>query len=272
MFCQKCGSQNEEGVNFCANCGTSLAAAAVPPQPATQQPIAPPSPAPVTPPQQYASPQPTYTQPQYSQPQYVPAQTAPQYAPPPVYAPPAVPKKKKTGLIAIAGVLLLAVVAVVLVFVFTGGNAEDAAKGYLEAVFDFDYAKAEKYSFIDIEKYFEIEEGLDAGNLKQEFKDAKEDAYLELENEFGDNAKITVSVTDSEVLEGTEKDDAISTYEADEDYFKGKIKSVTRVTVLLEVKGDDDEDSETMDIIAVKSGSKWYVLNGLDFISDFLIY
>lgn len=272
MFCQKCGTQNDEGVNFCANCGASTAA--VPPQPVTQQPIAPPPPPPVTPPQ-YAPPpvaQPQYTQPQYNQPQYAPAQPASQYAQPPVYAPPAGPKKKKTGLIAVIGILLTAVVAVALVLIFTGGNAEDAAKGYLEAVFDFDYAKAEKYSFIDIEKYFEIEEGLDAGNLKQEFKDAKEDAYVELEDEFGDNAKISVSVTDSEELEGTDKDEAISTYEADEDYFKGKIKSVTRVTVLLEVKGDDDEDSETMDIIAVKSGSKWYVLNGLDFISDFLTY
>lgn len=46
MFCSKCGVQNEEGLNFCANCGAPLnaapaapAAPVAPQQPVYQQPV-----------------------------------------------------------------------------------------------------------------------------------------------------------------------------------------------------------------------------------------
>lgn len=43
MFCSKCGVQNDDGLNFCANCGAPLnaapAAPAAPQQPVYQQPV-----------------------------------------------------------------------------------------------------------------------------------------------------------------------------------------------------------------------------------------
>lgn len=265
MFCQKCGSQNKENVNFCENCGASLAAPAaaqpVAQQPVAQQPVAPPPPA--VPPQQYAPPQ--YVQPQYTQPQYV--------------APAPVKKKKKTGLIIVLVVLLVLVLGGVAVFAVymlgsddDGSDAEYAAKWYTEAVFDFDYDEAERYSFIKIEEYFEFEEGMYLDELKDTFKNAKEAAYLELEGEFGDNAKVTVSVTGSEVLMGDDIETAINSVDLDEYFFKGDIENITQVTLLLELKGDDDEVSNILDLYVVESGSGWYVLDGLSIILEFLDY
>jgi len=268
MFCQKCGTQNDEGVNFCANCGASTAA--VPPQPVTQQPIAPPPPPPVTPPQ-YAPPpvaQPQYTQPQYNQPQYAPAQPASQYAQPPVYAPPAVPKKKKTGLIAALGILFVLIIAAVLVILFAGGNAEKTTKDFLMAAYNFDYSVIEKNSFIDIEKYYEIEEDINAGELKDRVKETKDEAINDIEKEYGKNIKFDVKVTDSKELSKSDADDVIADYKEYEDYFKGDIKSVVEVTVDVTFKGDTSEDTNTLEIYAVKSGMKWYILSE---ISDMLL-
>lgn len=226
------------------------------------------------PPQQAAPVQPVQPQ-QYAQPQYAPPQyVQPQFSQP-VYAPPEpVKKKKKTGLVVILAVLVVLVLAVVAIFVFGGssGNAEDTAKAYTQAIFDFDYDEAEKYSFIKISDYFEFEEGMDISELKDIFKSVKEESYLDLEDQFGDNAKITVSVSGSEVLEGDDKAMAISSFDIDEYYYKGEIEAVTLVNLLLEVKGDIGEDSDTLDLYVVESDSEWYVLNGLDFITDFLDY
>ncbi len=102
MFCTKCGQQINENASFCVNCGNKVEQT----QPSAPQ---------YTPPTQYAQP-----------PQYAPPQ---QYAPQPQYA----PKKSKTGLIVglCAGAVVIAAVLVVLfVFVFPGGDAELVGKWY----------------------------------------------------------------------------------------------------------------------------------------------
>lgn len=166
---------------------------------------------------------PRYAQPQYTQPQYV--------------APAPEKKKKKTALIIILAISAVLGIVIVAVLVFGGGDdgcdAEYVAKWYTQAIFDFDYDEAKMYSFIKIAEYFEFEEGVDPDELKETFKNAKENAYLELE---------------------------------------GDIEAVTKVTLLLEVKGDDGEDSNTLDLYVVESNSQWYAFNGLDFILDFLFY
>ena len=83
MFCNKCGSQVPDGMNFCNNCGNPMANAA---SQAPQQPM--------------------YQQPPMQQPMYQPP-VAPMQQPEP-------PEKKKTGLIIgiVAGVLAVIVAAV----------------------------------------------------------------------------------------------------------------------------------------------------------------
>lgn len=95
VFCPNCGSQNEAGVKFCWNCGTSLAglpasdpqptdAAATPTPPTTPEPVAPPPAAmePVTPAPPAAA-EPVVPPP--------PPPAAPVVPPPPPVAPPATP-------------------------------------------------------------------------------------------------------------------------------------------------------------------------------------
>ena len=79
-FCPKCGAQNEDGMKFCTNCGTRLAAPQPQPHPqpqtVVQQPVQPAQP--VQQPVYYAQPQPQpQPQPVYYAPQPQPAPVAP---------------------------------------------------------------------------------------------------------------------------------------------------------------------------------------------------
>ncbi len=95
MTCPNCGFENESGSRFCKQCGTPQIAAA-------QEPYAPPQPA-YNPP-----PQPAYNPPSYTQPDAPVQQTK---------------KKSKAGLIIgiCAGVLVIAAVAVALIFLLPSG-------------------------------------------------------------------------------------------------------------------------------------------------------
>ena len=100
MICSKCGTQNPDGVNFCAACGAPLADA-----PSPEQPAAPGAPVYNQPPQPpvYNQPPVNPQQPPFAAPVYGQAQPAPK-------------KKKKTALIVggvIAGVVVLAIVLLV---------------------------------------------------------------------------------------------------------------------------------------------------------------
>ena len=87
--CIKCGTQVQDGVQFCPNCGQSMAANQAPPpqqyQPPQQQYQAPPQPQYTPPPQQYQQP------PQYAPPQQQYQQPQQGYPPGQGYYPPVTP-------------------------------------------------------------------------------------------------------------------------------------------------------------------------------------
>lgn len=142
MICSKCGTQNPDGVNFCAACGAPLANA-----PSPEQPAAPGAPV------YNQAPQP----PVYNQPPVNPQQ--PPFAAP-VYgqAQPA-PKKKKTALIVggvIAGVVVLAIVLLV-VAVYVSTADERALVGEWKATVDMtDYLQEELSSIPEFGTYIEV--------------------------------------------------------------------------------------------------------------------
>lgn len=137
MICSKCGTQNPDGVNFCAACGAPLANAPSPEQPAT--PGAPvynqPNQPPVNPQQ------PPFAAPVYGQPQ------------------PAPKKKKKTALIVggvIAGVVVLAIVLLV-VAVYVSTADERALVGEWKATVDMtDYLQEEMSQLPEFGSYMEV--------------------------------------------------------------------------------------------------------------------
>lgn len=137
MICSKCGTQNPDGVNFCAACGAPLANALSP-----EQPAAPGAPVYNQPNQPPVNPQqPPFAAPVYGQPQ------------------PAPKKKKKTALIVggvIAGVVVLAIVLLV-VAVYVSTADERALVGEWKATVDMtDYLQEEMSQLPEFGSYMEV--------------------------------------------------------------------------------------------------------------------
>lgn len=143
MICSKCGTQNPDGVNFCAACGAPLANA-----PSPEQPAAPGAPVYNQPPQP-----PVYNQPPVNPQQ--PPFAAPVYGQPQ----PAPKKKKKTALIVggvIAGVVVLAIVLLV-VAVYISTADERALVGEWKATVDMtDYLQEKLNSIPEFGTYIEV--------------------------------------------------------------------------------------------------------------------
>ena len=143
MICSKCGTQNPDGVNFCAACGAPLANAPSPEQPA----------APGAPVYNQAPQPPVYNQPPVNPQQ--PPFAAPVYGQPQ----PAPKKKKKTALIVggvIAGVVVLAIVLLV-VAVYISTADERALVGEWKATVDMtDYLQEKLNSIPEFGTYIEV--------------------------------------------------------------------------------------------------------------------
>lgn len=219
MICSKCGTQNPDGVNFCAACGAPLANAPSPEQPA----------APGAPVYNQAPQPPVYNQPPVNPQQ--PPFAAPVYGQPQ----PAPKKKKKTALIVggvIAGVVVLAIVLLV-VAVYVSTADERALVGEWKATVDMtDYLQEKLNSIPEFGTYIEVtdfsfdvtykfnddftysrtvdEDSVDQAieNLKGDMKNA---IYAYAEEVIRQNG-LNISPETMFALSGTSVDEIIETY------------------------------------------------------------
>ena len=219
MICSKCGTQNPDGVNFCAACGAPLANA-----PSPEQPAAPGAPVYNQPPQPpvYNQPPVNPQQPPFAAPVYGQAQPAPK-------------KKKKTALIVggvIAGVVVLAIVLLV-VAVYISTADERALVGEWKATVDMtDYLQEKLNSIPEFGTYIEVtdfsfdvtykfnddftysrtvdEDSVDRAieNLKGDMKNA---IYAYAEEVIRQNG-LNISPETMFALSGTSVDEIIETY------------------------------------------------------------
>lgn len=221
MFCGNCGTSNQDGAAFCANCGAPLVSNA----------------------------QPVNAQPEYAQPAFAPEYAQPGYAP--EYAPeytPAAPKKNLKPII--IGVAVAAVAIILLIVLLGGGNgygsAEDAALAAVEgaATLDIDKATSAMHpDMYDDDDVKELEESLEdaeemydsMGISVDDFevskvKDIDEDEYDDYEDEIKDEFDIDVEITD--------------------------MKKVT-VSYLIEYNGGEQKNSQTVTVMEIDGD--WYV-------------
>lgn len=155
--------------------------------------------------------------------------------------------RKKIG--KIAGIAVAAVlVLIILSKLFTPGY-EKAVKKFFNALVDQNIDK-----MMDRMPDF-MTEDMDDDEIKE--------AQKLLKNELS-GVKISFKIKDSEKLD---KDEIESLEKSIEFLYDEEvnIKKAYHVSVELTMKIDGDKESETLSVISIKIGSKWYVYTSLDF-------
>lgn len=258
MNCPNCGTSNANGTNFCISCGTALPKEAV-------QPVAP-APVPV------AEPTPVYP-------------TAPVYAAPaaPVapVAPAAPANEPKSGSIltqlkdtvasvfkplfanknlvtAIIGIVALVLVAAIVCGIFVP-TEKTPVKDLINITLKGDFDKLEKMLPKDYLEWVEDELDSDIDDLiKAEEESA--DHYMEaLENEYGDNIRISIKITDKKELSKKKLND-IKDNLKEIGINKKDVKKAVKLSVDYTIKGSDDKDEDDFKVVVVKIGGKWYAI------------
>ncbi|MCD8094753.1 MAG: zinc ribbon domain-containing protein [Ruminococcus sp.] len=239
-FCTSCGAQIDDNTAFCPNCGAAQQADAVNPNTAYQAYSA-----------ANNNAQPTFDEVSYN------------YAGD-IGAVQEIGKAKNNntiiGLCAVLLVVIIAAAVLLAIFVFgkkdyeepieklclaieeaDGGAFADAYADYLVDYMDYNF---EEYYDCDTEEWFEeyiLEDGLD---------------YLE--DEYGDDIKVSYKVTDKEKLDDDDLEDLEDEIKDEYDE-KVDVTEGYKLEVEITVKGEDDKETFDGDIFVYNIDDKWCI-------------
>lgn len=158
----------------------------------------------------------------------------------------------KTKMILIAGVAVVALLVICLLFNGLSGSPKKVVKKQLVAMFEADVKAYTKTIHPEILEYYEDEYDRDYEDYLEYFVDAAED-------EYGSDVKIKkFKVTSTKKLSKNKCED----YEEilDDSYdIDAKIKGVYKVKGTFTIKGDDDDEDMKFTAIVLKTKGKYYV-------------
>lgn len=167
-------------------------------------------------------------------------------------------KKLRLGII--IGVALILVVGIVgQVLELTGYKS--ALNNYVD-VMNGDAKKIEKMMPAEYWEYSDDELKKDLDDYIDDFEDMYDDLLDELEDEYGKNVKITYTIEEAKKMD---KDDVEDLAEALADQYSfiddDDVKEAYEVEAEITIKGNEDDDSNDMEVLSVKIGSGWYLIS-----------
>lgn len=171
--------------------------------------------------------------------------------------------KKKGGkkFLAIGGVAVVAVTAVVLLTSTLGGGYKKPVNDLVDSLNKGDSAKMFS-AVIPDSKIKEMKKELkdskfDWDDLMDEIDDGLENVMEDLEDEYGKNVKFSVKFLDKKKVKGDELEEIEELYD---ETFDAEISKVYKVKTEITIKGKKDKDSEKSWLYVAKvKGDDWKV-------------
>lgn len=173
---------------------------------------------------------------------------------------------KYAGIGAVALVVLILII--ILCSVFSGGYAKPVEKMYKAVQNKDGDLMMECYSEYEID-YMADRYDMSKKDIQKYYKESAKTLYDFIKEEYGRDFKIKVSVEDKEKID---KDDLKDIEEILQIKFDKKKLEVTKGYVLdcdFEIKGDDDEDTESEEVLVLKIDGEWCITSLLDADDDF---
>lgn len=223
-FCNNCGSQLEDQSTFCPNCGTACAAA-----------------------------------PEKAAPMGDVVNKVTDFGKGYVEK-----AKSNKMLIIIPIVAILAVIGIIIALC-----AIPTVKTPIDNMFKITYGKATKSTVKsmypkEVWEYVKDNEEKDANDYWDEYKDNKDDLVDAVEDEYGKNFKVSFKVKDKDAVKGDKLTAIKDLLNAMYGIKKSRVKGAWKVDIEGEIKGrEDDDEIERDDIIVVKIGGNFYLLDSV---------
>lgn len=168
-------------------------------------------------------------------------------------------KKLSTKNIAIIAAAAVVVIIVLIVALTAGGGYKGAINNYIDVMIKGKVDKIEKLAPKEYWEYYEDEYDMDIDDVEKEAEDMVDLIKDMLEDEYGDNVKVSYKITKEDKL--TEKEIS-EIKEGVNDKYGIARKNVTEgyeVDLDMTVKGDDDEMTNETTVYVVKISGGWYI-------------
>lgn len=113
----------------------------------------------------------------------------------------------------------------------------------------------------DVWEYFEDEEDLDPDDAVDYFEEAAEDSADYLEEEYGDNWRVSYKIKDKDQIKDSKLKKIARTLHDKYDIKKSSVKKGFDLELEVKIKGSEDEDEDDLEFAVLKIGGKWYAIN-----------
>ena len=169
---------------------------------------------------------------------------------------------KDKKLLIVPAAAIVGVIAVILVISLLFSNPyKKAIKGYIAV--EFGKATEKQYEASRPKEYWDLVEDdmdMDVDEMYENYEEDNEELVEYLEEEYGDDYKVTFKIKEADKLSKKKLKDAKDYAEAFWDVNKKDVKVGYKVKVEITIKGDEDKDSDTVKAVVVKIDGKWYVV------------
>lgn len=173
---------------------------------------------------------------------------------------------KYVGIGAVAVVALILII--ILCSVFSGGYVKPVEKMYKSIANKDGELLMECYSEYEID-YMADRYDMSKKDIQKYYKESAKTLYEFLKEEYGRDFKIKVSVEDKEKIEKSDLKDIEEILQIKFDKKKLEVSKGYILDCDFEIKGDDDEGTESDEILVLKIDGEWCITSVLEPDDDF---
>lgn len=179
--------------------------------------------------------------------------------------------------------LLALLLAIVMIMSFAACNSEkdndnnqkssnsyNTALNNYQAVLNGNAEKLTSLAPNEIWEWAEENGNVTQTDVKRVYKDQYEDLKEELEEEFGKNTTIKITVTDKKEMSKKDIHEIGESLEASYDLDGGEITAGWEIDAEIAYKGKDDNTEIETELHIVKIGNQWYVVEGIETLSQII--
>ena len=174
--------------------------------------------------------------------------------------------KKDPKKMLVPAIAALAVIALVIVLILSLGGQPytKAVDTMFDAMFRGKVDKIEKMAPPEYWEYAEDHYDLDLEDVIDDMSDALEDTLEDFEDEYGNNLRFSYEVQKEEQLSERKRKKLAEALEDKYDVDADEVKDAYALKLKMTIKGSEDDDTEKVEMTAVKIGKTWYLVTAND--------